>query len=95
MAKIIKTHGDKAYAINLKFVPKDYPTLIFGQQLKIRSEIQKWLKTAKKGYVGAKNKPTLTSVRNWVSEVKPKEFYAVWRKDSKFYKDDCVEIYYN
>lgn len=66
----------------------------FGRQLSDLKKVQQWKETAKKGYVGAKGKPTMSQVKKWVKEVKPSEFYARWKKDSDMWKDDSVEIFY-
>jgi len=66
----------------------------FGRQLGDLRKIQEFMKTAKKGYVGAKGKSTMASVKLWVKENKPSQFYAKWKSDSSSYKDDSVEIYY-
>ena len=36
----------------------------------------------------------MTAVKEWVKENKPSEFYALWEKESSFYKDDSVEIFF-
>lgn len=57
--------------------------------------IHEFKKSAKKGWVGAKGKPTLPAVKKWIKDNKPDQYYAKWEQDSSFYKDDSVEIYYS
>jgi hypothetical protein len=66
----------------------------FGHQLDDLRAIVKFKEEAKTGYVGAKHKNTMAAVKKWVKLVKPTEFYARWRQDSTWWKDDSVEIFY-
>lgn len=83
------------YAVNVKGLESNgFYTKSFGHQISDLRKIQEFQNAAKKGYVDAKGKATLTSVKNWVKENHPQEFYARWKKDSSHYKDDSVEIHY-
>lgn len=86
--------GD-AYAVNIaELESNEFLIRSVGQARDDEKKVAVWKKTAKKGYVDAKGKPTLGSVRKWVKANKPSEFYAKWPKDTSSYKDDSVEIYY-
>lgn len=89
-------HNDgSSFAVNVKSVSSnDFLSRSFGQQLSDAKIVGDWKKTAKKAYVGAKGKSTLTAVKNWVKEKNPSEFYARWKSDSQSFKDDSVEIFY-
>jgi hypothetical protein len=66
----------------------------FGRRIDDMKKVKEFMSSAKKGYVGSKGKPTMASVKKWVKEMKPSEFYAMWKQDSSSYKDDSVEIFY-
>ena len=65
----------------------------FGGMIDLRPEMQRIKQNGKKVYVDAKGKATIKAVKDYVKEHKPKEFYARWKCDSSFYKDDNVEMY--
>ena len=84
-----------SYAVNIPTLDSnEFLKMPFGRQLDDSRKVGEWKKTAKKAYVGAKGKGTLPSVKKWVKENKPSEFYAKWKMDSSNYKDDSVEIFY-
>jgi len=66
----------------------------FGRQLDDLKKLKLWKETAKLGWVGSKGKPTMKSVKKWIKENQPIEFYARWEADCQFHKDDVVEIFY-
>ena len=66
----------------------------FGRQLDDLRKAKSFMDTAKHIYVGAKHKPTIPTVKKWVRENNPTEFYAKWKSDSPLWKDDSVEIFY-
>lgn len=80
----IGTVGKKNYAIMINSLPdgNDFVTQNFGQQINSMKVVKDWKESAKKDYVGSKGKPTLSSVKNWIKENKPTEFYASWGSDS-------------
>ena len=88
-----KSEGN-SFAVNIISIDNEFPTKSFGQRLGDMKKVGVWKKTAKTAHVGSKGKATLPSVRRWVKENKPVEFYAVWKSDSNSYKDDSIEIYY-
>jgi len=84
-----------SYAVNIPTLDSnEFLKMPFGRQLDDSRKVGEWKKTAKKAYVGAKGKGTLPSVKKWVKENKPSEFYAKWKMDSSSWKDDSVEIFY-
>jgi hypothetical protein len=66
----------------------------WGRQLSDLKKIEEFKKTAKVGYAGAKHKTSIKAVREWIKLYEPTEFYAKWKKDSPYYKDDSVKIWY-
>ena len=64
-----------------------------GYQITHREDFKSFKQQAKLVIIGSKLKPTFATVKKWVSENKPKQYFAKWRGDSALYKDDCVEMY--
>jgi hypothetical protein len=83
-----------SYAVNLNGADNEFFKQPFGRQLDTLKKIKEFTAKAKKGSVGAKGKPTLAAVKDWVKMNQPTQFYAKWKMDSTSYKDDSVEIYY-
>lgn len=91
----IGSDADHSYAVKIDALDRnDFYTQIWGRQISDIRKVEEWKKTAKSASVYAKHKPTLASVKQWVKEHNPKEFYAKWKKDSTWYKDDVVDIFY-
>ena len=92
----IGTADGFSYAIKIDSLENnDFPRKLFGRQIDDARAVREWMKTAKKTYVNAKHKPTLTEVKRFIkSTPAPKEFYAKWKTDSSSSKTDAVEIYY-
>lgn len=86
--------GKKSYAVKIEGIDNEFPLMNFGQQISYNKSVKEWKESAKKDYVDAKGKATLASVKAWIKENNPKEFYASWESDSSTYKDDSVEIFY-
>lgn len=83
------------YAVNIKGLDSnDFYTEPFGRSINDRKKAKEFAQSAKSGYADCKGKPSVPAVRKWIRENNPTEFYAMWKKDSNFYKDDSVEIYY-
>lgn len=83
------------YAVNIDSLDSnEFFKEPFGRRMGDMRKVNEWSKTAKKGYAMSKGKPTMASVKKWVKEMNPSEFYARWQKDSIMYKDDSVEILY-
>ena len=86
---------DMSYAVQIDSLDSnDFYTQAFGRQISDLKKADEFIKTAKKGYVDGKGKATLPAVRKWVKENQPSEFYAKWKSDSSWYKDDSIEIFY-
>jgi hypothetical protein len=83
-----------SYAVSLNGVDNEFFKQPFGRQLDAMKKVKEFTANAKKGYVGAKGKSTLASVKEWVKLNQPTQFYAKWKSDSSSYKDDSVEIHY-
>ncbi len=66
----------------------------FGDQVRMNKFLKPFKKEAKSTRVGSKGKATLASVKAWVKENNPSEFFAKWKPDSSSYKDDSIEIFY-
>lgn len=90
----IGTHDSFNYVVKVGGIDNTFPSKVFGQAMEDRKALVEWKKNAKFGCVGSKGKATLASVKRWVKENNPSEYYASWRADSSLYKDDCVDIYY-
>lgn len=87
--------SDYSYAIKVDALDRnDFYTQIWGRQLSDIRKIEAWVKTAKRADIDTKHKASLATVKAWVKDNKPREFYAKWKKDSTWYKDDGVEIFY-
>jgi len=87
--------GGDSYAVQVDGLDSnEFYKQSFGRQLSDLRKVQEFKKTAKTGYVDAKGKSTMASVKMWVKDVKPSQFYAKWQSDASMYKDDSVEIYY-
>jgi len=83
-----------SWAVQLEGVDNEFPKMPFGRRMDDEKKAIEFSKSAKKGYVGAKGKSTLASVKKWIKEKSPSQFYAKWKSDSSMYKDDSVEIFY-
>lgn len=83
-----------SYAVKIDDVPNDFFKLPFGRKIEYLRIIDSFKNNAKSTHIDAKGKNTMTALKNWVKMVKPKQFYAKWKKDTKMYKDDVVKIYY-
>lgn len=68
----------------------------FGRQLDDLRKIQKFINdpNTKDHYIGCKGKANFATVKEWIKEHQPTQFYAKWKTDSTFCKDDSVRIYY-
>lgn len=64
-----------------------------GYQISHREDFKLFKQNAKLVTIDSKQKPTFATVKKWVTENKPKQYFAKWRGDSPLYKDDCVEMY--
>jgi hypothetical protein len=85
------------YCVNVNGVPdgNTFPTLPFGRSLDAKRFMKTWVEGAKTAHVDCKGKPTMSTVKQWIKDNKPSEFYAQWRADSKYdWKDDSVKICY-
>lgn len=83
------------YVVNIETLDSnEFYKQPFGRQMDDWKKIKDWKSGAKTAYVDAKGKATMASVKRWVKENKPKEFFTRWKADSSSYKDDSVEIYY-
>lgn len=85
---------DFNYVVKIDGVDPEYYTKPIGMQTDAWKKIEEFKASAKKYYVGAKGRSTLKAVKDWIKESKPKQYFAQWRKDSQFYKEDSVEVYY-
>ena len=91
----IGTHDDFSYAVKINNLStNDIAKLSFGRICEEYDKINAFKDTGKQTWVGCKGKATLASVKKWIRENKPAEFFAKWRRDSDWWKDDSVEIYY-
>ena len=86
-------HG-RSYAVCVEGVDGDFFTRPFGRQLDELRKIEDFKATAKHGYADAKWKPTISAVKEWVRLYEPKQFFAVWTADSRFLKEDSVQVFY-
>jgi hypothetical protein len=91
---IFGSDKDFSYAIKIDGIPSDFITMPFGRKTEYNKVIKEFQDKAKTNYVDAKGKGTLPSVKKWVKEEKPNQFFAKWKKDSSSYKDDSVKIWY-
>ena len=94
------SYGDSegySYAVQINTLSNnEYFKLPFGRAMSDMNLVNVWLKSEgiKTFNIDSKGKPTMKSVKEWVKQNKPTEFYARWKKDSSSYKDDSVEINY-
>lgn len=84
-----------SFAVNVDSLDSnEFLTQSFGRGLSDRKKISEFINTAKKHYIGAKGKPTMSAVKAWVKDNgKDIQFFAKWKSDSQFNKADVVEIY--
>jgi hypothetical protein len=88
------TADGKSYAVLVDGVDSEFFKAPFGRQIDDLRKIKAFKETAKSGYAGAKGKSTLAAVKEWVKLNEPTQFYASWKADSSYYKDDSVQIFY-
>jgi hypothetical protein len=91
---VFASHDGYTYAFRLNGIDPDFYKQPFGRQIDTLKKIKGFTDNAKKYHVGAKGKPTLQSVKNWVKMSEPTQFYARWKSDSDGYKDQSVEVHY-
>ena len=92
---IFGVHDKRSYAVNIDVLStNNFFRQPFGRQLDDRRRINEWKNSAEIAFVNTKHKDTIVSVRAWVKEQKPTEFYAEWSSDSRMWKDDTVQIFY-
>ena len=82
------------WAVRIDGINNEFFKQPLGRRFHDQKKARAFAETAKKHYVGAKGRSTLAAVKEWVREEKPKQFYAMWKADSDFYKDDSVCIAY-
>ena len=88
------TKGEQKLACKLDFVScNDFPFQLFGRVLADHQKVREWQTKAKKEYIDSKGKAGMASVKKWIKENNPSQFYILW-KESNFYKDDTLQIYY-
>ena len=90
----LSSDGTYYYAVKINEVPSDYWRKPFGRQLDDLKKINRFRERATRNYICAKGKPTHHIVRSWLKEHKPKAYYAKWQKETSYYKDDSIEIFY-
>jgi hypothetical protein len=61
----------------------------FGRQLDDHAKIKNWKESARRTTLGAKGKAALATVKEWIKDVKPREYYAVWENG-----DHSVTLYF-
>lgn len=82
------------YAYKVDGVTPGFHNDSFGRQIDALKLCRAFRKNAKSTYVDAKHKSTLSAVKEWVKNRKPSQFWAKWRTDSSFYKDDSVQVFF-
>jgi len=88
---------DKNYVVKInKLSSNDFYSQPFGRSMADRKLVKSFIEDSetKTTHIDAKGKSTLSSVKLWIKENKPSEFYATWKKDSSNYKDDSVKLFY-
>lgn len=63
-------------------------------RLNLHCEIQNLNRvgSGKVHYISCKGKPSISTVKAYVKEHNLQKFYALWRSDSSYWKDDIVEL---
>ena len=87
-------NSDKIFLIKVQGLPKDFAKLPFGRQIEFNTTLKTFKETSKSAHVGAKHSSTLKAVKEWIKMMGVTEYYAVWQKDSSYYKNDSVQVYY-
>ena len=100
---LFEAKGPKAYfgkkvdgfhwAVKIDGVDNTFPTMPFGRRLDDEKKAREFSSKAKTAYVGAKGKDGMASVKKWIKENNPSQFFAKW-KETDSYKDDSVELTY-
>ena len=91
------TVDGRTYAFRVDGVDgREFFGLPFGRRLEaMRKLIEFQDETAKHvEYVGTKRKKILPAVKEWVKDVQPSQFFAIWTSETDFYHDDSVKISY-
>ena len=87
-------HG-RSYAVRVDGVDGDFLLEPLGRQLDAWKKIEAFKVVAKHGYARAKWKTTtMSAVKEWVKLNEPEQFFAVWMADSRFLKEDSVQVFY-
>lgn len=87
-------HEKKSYAVKIDDVNNEFYKQPFGRQIADRRLVSTFIECAKTERVDTKGKSTMATIKAWVKENKPQQFYASWQSDSELYKDDSVQIFY-
>lgn len=74
----------------------DFAIAPFGRQIDDLRKVEEWKKTAKSSYVSLKEQPNAwkSAILHEIAALGAKEWYVRFKKPSKFYYDDSVEILY-
>lgn len=94
----MKTFGNAgkfSYAFEIEGVNPRFIYEPFGRQLDDLKKVKEFQSIAKKGWIRCKHRRSnMAAVREWVKEVKPKQFWVKFPRQSANWKDDSVEIYF-
>lgn len=86
--------GEFNYAVKIDSLESnDFYERPFGRQLEDLKKVKNFKEESEKKFIGSKGIPTIKAVKEWIKENNPEQFYAQWRKDTKHYKSDVVEIW--
>lgn len=94
-AGVFSIIGDRSRAVRLDTLSSNrYFQQAWGRQLDDLRKIKEFQQTARHTHIACKGVSTMASVKAWVKRNKPLQFFASWTSDSRWYKDDCVEIWF-
>ena len=87
----------RSYAVKIDSLDSnDFFKRSFGQQLNDLRRVTAFThdEEVKVTWVSVKGKASMSGLKAWIKMVNPSEFYANWKQDSPYYKDDSLEVFY-
>ena len=90
---MLKISNGFIWAIKINDVPSDYIEMELSLKLKYSGRVIEFRQHADVIHLNTKGINIKQAFRAWVRQVGPKEYFAKWT-DSKYNKDDCIEIFY-
>ena len=87
-----RTTGGRSCAFRVDGVDGTFLGKNFGRQLEMLRALKAFRDRAE--HV-AHVRCSQRAVKEWVKDVQPSQFFAVWTSETDFYHDDSIEIFYD